>query len=145
MPAPKTGSGPWGEALKYWLPRRDMRQSDLARETGIEEKTISSIARGFHTTTRKLERIAEVLKVPIDDVLISPARRLAIEERRRIAQDVAERVLRELEADAQPPAEARQSFNDEMDGLVRAAERSVEQRHEPVSKKAQKTIKKRRV
>src|SRR3954466_11145302 len=79
MPAVKTGTGPWGEAIKYWLPRRNMRNADLARATGIEEKTISKMARGFHTTTRKLEVVALALKVPLEQILVSPEQQRAHE------------------------------------------------------------------
>jgi transcriptional regulator with XRE-family HTH domain len=52
---PPKGAGPWGEAVQHWLRHRDWSQADLARATKIEPKTISSIVRGFHTTTRMLE------------------------------------------------------------------------------------------
>lgn len=103
MAATKTGKGPWGEAIKYWLPRRDMRQSDLARVTGIEEKTISSMARGFHTTTRKLEAVALAFKVPIDQVLVSPNRQQANEDRKREIQEAVEMALRRMD-ERQPPS-----------------------------------------
>ena len=75
MTLPPKGTGPWGASLRYWLPRRDMRQSDLARATGITPKTISSIVRGFHTTTNNLARIAWALDVPLDQLLVSPDQR----------------------------------------------------------------------
>src|SRR5688572_13604922 len=87
MPAVKTGTGPWGEAIRYWLPKKNMRQADLARETGIEEKSISSMARGFHTTTRQLAKIAKVFGVPLEDVLVSPSRYEARLDQKRVIQE----------------------------------------------------------
>jgi transcriptional regulator with XRE-family HTH domain len=110
MAAVKHGTGPWGEAIRYWLPKKNMRQVDLARVANIEEKTISKITRGFHTTTRQLEKIARAFQVPIDDVLLSPDRRLTNADRHRlineISASVTEKVYREIEgrsaADAGP-------------------------------------------
>jgi transcriptional regulator with XRE-family HTH domain len=74
MAASKIGPGPWGEAIRYWLPRKNMCQADLARASGIEPKTISTMTRGFHTTTRMLLKVSVALGVPLADVLVSPAR-----------------------------------------------------------------------
>src|SRR5262245_65007123 len=62
---------------------RRLRQSDLVKGTKIEAKTISRIARGFHTQTRKLELIANYLMVPLERVLVSPLRRGSDEEDRK--------------------------------------------------------------
>ena len=97
MPATKIGDGPWGDALKHLLRVNDKSQADLARETGIEEKTISKIARGFHCNTRKLALIAKVLKVSIEDVLLSPERRYADEARKRMIQEAVENAWRNSE------------------------------------------------
>jgi len=102
MPQPAQADGPWGEAIVYWLNARRWRQADLARETGIEPKTISSVTRGFHTTTRILQRIAEALQIPLDAVLVSPDRKSANEQRKQMIQEITERVVRHIEAPAIP-------------------------------------------
>ncbi len=78
MSAPKTGKGPWREAIKYWLEKCDMTQAELARATGIAPKSISSMARGFHTTTQQLQKVATAFSarlprpVKLQHVLVSP-------------------------------------------------------------------------
>lgn len=124
MPAVKTGQGPWGDAIKYWLPRRNMRQADLARVTGIEEKTISSMARGFHTTTRKLEAVAKAFGVPIDEVLVSPNRQLANEDRKREIQEAVEAALRNID-------ERGSRRTSSLDQAMTTIEHAIEQREQP--------------
>lgn len=99
MPKPKVGDGPWGEAIRYWMEVRKLSQADVVRSTKIQAKTVSRIVRGFHTQTRLLERIAvDALKVPLEVVLVSPERKLANEERRQLAREISEDVLRALDA-----------------------------------------------
>lgn len=98
MPQPAFGKGPWGEAVKYWLSQRNMRQSELARATKLTKNTVSSVTRGFHTNTRVLERIAIALKVDLDAVLVSPVRRLANEDQRRMIAQAVEFAMRTLNA-----------------------------------------------
>ena len=105
MPSTKFGNGPWGEAIRYWLPRRNMNQADLARETGIEPKSISSMARGFPTTTKQLEKVAIALKVNIEDVLVSPERREARVELARLIAGSVDVALRQHEARIGAPVE----------------------------------------
>lgn len=102
MPQAEVSDGPWGEAIRYWLHHRKMRQADLAELTGIRANTISRATRGFDTTTRVLRKIADAFRVPIDLVLVSPDRKLANEDRRRMALEVAEEVLRKLEGPTRP-------------------------------------------
>lgn len=115
MPQPAYGSGPWGEAIRYWLNDRKLRQADLLRKVQeleaaeppeklgkktrkrIRPNTISRATRGFHTTTRVLEKIARALDVTLDAVLVSPARRLADEEQRRMAVDVVEEFFKKVD------------------------------------------------
>lgn len=105
MPQAKTEDGPWGAAIMYWLPKRDMRKIDLARATGIEPKTISRIARGFPTTTNVLRKIADALKVPLEDALVSPARRSATADRRQLVNEVVNAAIIQLD-ELMPPAPA---------------------------------------
>lgn len=100
MPKPKTADGPWGEAIRHWMDVKKISQADIARETKIQPKTVSRIVRGFHTQTRLLERIAAVFDVPLDAVLVSPARRLANEERRRMIIEITDEAMRKYEARA---------------------------------------------
>lgn len=101
MPKPATGDGPWGEAVEYWLKEKKIRQADLARVTGIEPKIISKIARGFHTSTRSLARIAAALELPLDAVLVSPDRKSLLEERKGMILEITELVTRRVEG--RPP------------------------------------------
>lgn len=105
--------GPWGAAVQYWLDKLRWRQADLSRATGIEPKTISSIVRGFDTTTRVLRKIALALdreaarrsfpnQITFEDVLVSPDRKSAIEIRKQMIHEITERVTRELEARITP-------------------------------------------
>lgn len=94
MPQPTFAHGPWGEAIRHWLQKKNMSPADLARATGIQANTISRARRGFHTTTRVLEKIALAFKEPIEDVLVSPERRSALEDRKRIIQEAVEAALR---------------------------------------------------
>jgi transcriptional regulator with XRE-family HTH domain len=94
---PPEETGPWGAAIQYWLDYERQTQADLMRLTGLRKNTISRAKRGYHTTTRVLEKIAQAFKVRFEDILVSPVHRAANEERRRIATDVAERILRDLD------------------------------------------------
>jgi len=125
MPTPKLSDGPWGEAIRYWMAKRQWLQADLARESGIEPKTVSSIVRGFDTTTKMLRRIADALDIPLDAVFVSPDRKLANEERRKIALEVAEHVLRTMEArgvKGLPPHET--TAEESLEQAVRALEKT---------------------
>lgn len=97
MPQAKRDNGPWGEALRYWLNERKLRQADLVKGTKIQAKTISRIVRGFHTQTRVLEDVARFLAVPVERVLVSPLRRGPNDERRQFARGIVQDVLREID------------------------------------------------
>lgn len=98
MPQPIVSDGPWGEAIRYWLQRKNLSQQDVARMTKMPGNTVSRAARGFHVQTRVLGRIARALDVPLTDVLVSPVRRAMNEDRRRFVADVTEQVVRKLES-----------------------------------------------
>lgn len=99
MPAAERKTGPWGEAIEYWLKERRLRQADLVKGTKIEAKTISRITRGFHTQTRKLELIARYLTVPLERVLVSPLRSGPSEDRRQLVRGIIEDALRSVDVD----------------------------------------------
>jgi transcriptional regulator with XRE-family HTH domain len=90
---PPKAPGPWGEAIDYWLKQKGWRQADLVRASGIDPNTISSIVRGFNTTTRLLWAIAKALQVPIDEVLLSPTRRTGSEAQKRMIAEAVELAL----------------------------------------------------
>lgn len=105
MAQPLMGFGPWGQAIRYWLNERKMRQADLVREVHkanpdktITANTISNAARGLHCSTRTLEQIAIALRVRLDEVLVSPDRQLGNEDRRRLALEISQEVLRTVDA-----------------------------------------------
>lgn len=105
---------PWASAIDYWLRELKLTQAEvvrrinaaidglnaanaeLARMDGKRRKriprfganTMSRIARGHHTHTRKLELIAEHLPVPFEDLLVSPLRRGATSDNRRLREIV---------------------------------------------------------
>lgn len=99
VPQPKRENGPWGEALRYWLNEKKLRQADLVKGTKIQAKTISRIARGFHTQTRVLEDIARFLGVPLERLLVSPLRHRPTDDRRQRARGLFQEFLRELEGE----------------------------------------------
>ncbi len=116
MPQPKTGNGPWGDAIRYWLRRRNMQQADLMR--AIKEmrhsttaNTISNASLGRDCHTKTLRIIAAALNVSIDEVLVSPDRKSEAEARKLMIQEITERVVRAVDApaglSALPPALAR--------------------------------------
>lgn len=88
--------GPWGEAIVYWLRRARLTQQQLAEKTGMAPKTISGIVRGFHTRTENLQRIADVLGVTLDQVLIAPERRMTSELQKRIVFEAAAHAMRQM-------------------------------------------------
>ena len=109
---PERQSGPWGEALQYWLDRKNWTQADLVRtmqkreraladprlrqkQRKVQPNTISRVARGLDTQTSVLKRIADALDVPLTDILVSPARR---EDRQKLAEAITRRVMQELDA-----------------------------------------------
>lgn len=130
MPRPAYGDGPWGEAIRYWLTVRKLRQSDLVRlmrdrdpKDTTTPNTISNATRGLPTTTRVLDKIARALKVPIDAVLVSPERKLANEERRQLIQEITERVVRTMESGPAVPAEP---TAEDVDRAMKVIQRSIE-------------------
>src|SRR4051794_3264942 len=105
MAQPPMGTGPWGQAIRYWLNERRMRQADLVRavheanpDQTITANTISNAARGLHCNTRTLQQIALALKVGLDEVLVSPDRQQSNEDRRRLALEISQEVLRTVES-----------------------------------------------
>jgi transcriptional regulator with XRE-family HTH domain len=99
MPQAKRENGPWGEALRHWLNEKNLRQADLVKGTKIQAKTISRIARGFHTQTRVLEDVARFLGVPLERVLVSPLRQNPNEDGRQRARALFQEFLREIDGD----------------------------------------------
>ncbi len=105
--------GPWGPAVKYWLDFLKWRQADLARASGIEPKTISTIFRGYDTTTRMLRKITRAfqqeakrqqlpISITLEDVLVSPDRKSEAERRKLMVQEIVERVWRDVDEKLTP-------------------------------------------
>jgi transcriptional regulator with XRE-family HTH domain len=63
----------------------------------IQAKTVSRIVRGFHTQTRLLREIADVLDVPLTAILLSPTEQIRGEDRRRMIAEITEQVYRIVE------------------------------------------------
>ena len=97
VPQPRREDGPWGEAIQHWLNERKWSQADLAKATKIQPKTISQIARGFHTQTRVLEVIAKALDVTLDRVLVSPVRWGPTENRKLLVRNLFVQAIRLIE------------------------------------------------
>jgi len=94
MAARVSGTGPWGAAIRYWLPRKNMLQADLMRATGLRKNTISRATRGLDVNTTTLEKIAEAFHEPIELVLVSPEWMDHAETRRQLIQEAVENALR---------------------------------------------------
>jgi transcriptional regulator with XRE-family HTH domain len=62
------------KALRTWLKRTETTQTDLARQCGVSQATISDICRGVHLPSATLlKRIVEVTGVSADELLSSEA------------------------------------------------------------------------
>lgn len=137
--------GPWGKAIEYWLDVKKLRQADLAKLTDIQAKTISQLARGFHTQTRVLEVIAAALKVPFDQILVSPLQSGPKERRQEFAKGVIKDLLHSLEdaddLDAETAALAKRvqalkgHFRVEVEKLVSHLEDAQKKRHRKRAKR----------
>lgn len=112
---PTAGDGPWGEAIIYWLKKRGWSQADLGRAASAIAKkdqatnlknTVSNACLGRDCHTRTLRLLAAALNVPLDQLLVSPERKSDNERMRAVAVDIAERVLRQMEASGAPVAPA---------------------------------------
>jgi transcriptional regulator with XRE-family HTH domain len=136
---PAKAPGPWGEAIDYWLKQKNMRQADLVRASGIDPNTISSIVRGFNTTTRLLWMIAKALQVPIDEVLLSPTRRTGSEAQKRM---IAEAVELALNAHNHQTAEQLQTMLAEKFLQMRNAEAEKDQESKKTHPRRRKTDRK---
>ncbi len=126
MPQPKSGDGPWGAAIRYWLNRRGMQQADLVRTIKAlngttTPNTLSTAIRGFDCSTRTLRIIAAALKVSLDEVLVSPDKKSDVEARKAFVAEVAERVVRDLEH-VPRPAPPVPTLNEAMQQLHRATQ-----------------------
>ena len=93
------GHGPWGEAIRYWLRRKKLNQAELAELAGIQQTTVSRLARGYHGQTRILDDIARKLEVALEDVLVSPLRRGPADTKRQFLREMINDALRTIDAD----------------------------------------------
>jgi hypothetical protein len=110
MTSRKSGAGPWGEAIRYWMGERGIKSNKALAEKvratdggKFTEKTAGNLVKGGTATTTTLRRVARALNVPIEQVLISPERRLVDTDREaldRIASIQAQRLhdIKSLEA-----------------------------------------------
>lgn len=94
MPAAKRGLGPWGAAIRYWFPRKNMNGADLMRATGLKKNTISRAVRGLPVNTTTLTKIAQAFKEPVELILVSPEWMEHAGVRRQMIQDAVESALR---------------------------------------------------
>jgi len=78
VPPPPTKNhdddGPWGEAIQFYLRERRMSQAEICRMTKLTSNTVSKAARGFHTNTQTLTKIARALGVSLKDLMADPHR-----------------------------------------------------------------------
>lgn len=61
--------GPWGRAVAHLRIERRLSQRVVAKRAKMTATTYGRIERGQHTQTRKLQDIADVFGVPIEQVL----------------------------------------------------------------------------
>ena len=135
MPARKTEDvGPWGAAIRYWLPLKDKNGADLTRDTGIGKNTIGRAIRGAHVNTKTLQTIATALNVPYEEVLVSPEYRATREEREQLAVSVARRVLQEIEAAVATPAPPAENAAAALDRATHTRLAEKERRHVKLSR-----------
>ncbi len=136
MPQPKTGNGPWGDAIRYWLKKRDMIQADLWRviqEQGHKTttNTISNACLGRDCNTNTLRIIATALNVPLDEILVSPDRQSESERRRLMILEITEHVVRAVDTRGTP--QAAPSIDQDVERLHQATE--IEEREERAQRK----------
>lgn len=62
--------GPWGRAVRQLRAEKGWTMRKLASEAGVSVNTMTSVERGRHTQTIILQKIADALSVPIDEVLL---------------------------------------------------------------------------
>lgn len=152
------GTGPWGDAIKYWLKLRGWVQADLVAAVKALEatadkpkgskNTVSRAFRGLDVNTSSLVLIAKALDVDIEDVLISPLRQLANDERRKeiqvISESVTENIWRRMTAPSRtaPSAAPVPSTHVIAPKILDAALKRVEQR--AAKKPAQDTTRQKR-
>jgi len=144
MAQPKSGNGPWGEAIRYWLKLRDMQQADLMR--AIRElrhkttsNTISNASRGLDCHTKTLRIIATALNVSLDEILVSPSRQSESERRKLMIQEITERVVRAMQQPVAPTSDEALAQLDLAIDREKAAEKAAETRE----KRKRKTRRKR--
>jgi transcriptional regulator with XRE-family HTH domain len=87
---------PWSEAIRFLLEERGLTQVQLARLAGIDPGTIGHLARGGHSTTETLVKIAKALEVDLAELVSRPAGRDDMASRR---DRLVAAVLRELSDD----------------------------------------------
>lgn len=61
--------GPWGQALRYLRAKKGVSRESIAKRARMTPTTYGRIERGQHTQTRKLQDLADLFEVPIEDVL----------------------------------------------------------------------------
>lgn len=89
------GMRPWGAAIRYWLPRKNMSPADLVRKTRLSKNTISRAVRGLDVNTGTLAKIAEKLEEPLEMVLISPEWMDREQSQIKVIQEAVVRALRD--------------------------------------------------
>jgi len=96
MPQPARGDGPWGEAIAYWLDRRQWLPADLieAADGAISKNTVYEACKGKDVNTSSLRVIASLLNAPLDEVLVSPARLKARDQQREVIYEAVSAALR---------------------------------------------------
>ncbi len=119
MPAPATGPGPWGAAIRYWLPRKKMRQADLVRATRLGKNTVSSATLGLDVNTATLVAIAKAFNEPLEVILVSPEWMDRQDAQRRMIQEAVERALRGHDA---PSSDAMRQAIDQFDAAAMKGE-----------------------
>lgn len=55
--------------LKVELAKREMRQSELARLSGVSKGTITGIANGRSCSVATAEKLADALKMPLEKLI----------------------------------------------------------------------------
>jgi transcriptional regulator with XRE-family HTH domain len=126
--------GPWGEAIRRIREQRKWTKRRVAKTAKLSPTTYGLIERGGHTQTRKLEQIAQALEVDLVEILVPPRGMLEQEERRELARQITEDVLRALDERNRESSE-RQSATDEKPVEEKADEKPVEEKGETARKR----------
>lgn len=149
--------GPWGRAIMQLRNDRNLTQRAVAKRAKMTPTTYGRIERGQHTQTRKLQDIADVFGVSIEQVLHNPLLPNAAASGNTALSQLEEAHHERRPQVQTPPAalfsaedlkafahELGKQFREAADAAERAREREVSASHKPATGRHSALPRKRR-